>query len=580
MNKKEGILKKNWVRVIGAFLLLCGLVLGLVPATALAQSQVLDHVLVTPASATLAVGGTQQFSAQGYDVNNVAIPGLTYYWGVAVVGAGTITQAGLFTAGSIVGSYANAVQAIAVQDSIAVKVAYAPVTVTAVASTLDHVAITPTSATLAVGGTQQFAAQGYDSTNVAIPGLTYYWSVVVAGAGTITQAGLFTAGTIPGVYPNAVQGIAVQGNAIVKYATASVTIGAVNLTLDHVAITPSSATLAMGGTQQFTAQGYDTSNVPIPGLTYYWAVVVAGAGTISQSGLFTAGNTAASYPDAVQAIAVQGNAIIKFATASVTVTGVTTGVLDHVKITPSSASVAVGGTKQFSAQGYDASNVPIPGLTYYWSVVVAGAGTITQAGLFTAGSVPSPYQNAIQAIAVKNGNVKFDTASVTVTAAPQPTALAPGMERLVLLANASLRGIAFEDSLGAQWTDKENGAISTYKAVPGVVKAISNSSLTLLPNGQAQTLSFALTADAVVLAKDGLKVDEKAVVVTVNDLTRLVVEVPIPTTVQQAPPGIRKKLEKVEKYLDKFADRFTPAGWSHGNKAGWDRYDDHGGNDH
>jgi hypothetical protein len=547
----------------------------------------LDHVTITPASTTLAMGGTQQFSAQGYDASNVAIPGLTYYWGVAAVGAGTVTQTGLFTAGSIAGSYADAVQVIAVQDSIAVEVAYASVTVTGVSTSLDHVTITPGSTTLAMGGTQQFSAQGYDASNVAIPGLTYYWSVVVAGPGTITQAGLFTAGSIAGSYADAVQAIAVQGNAIVKYATASVTVTSVTTgALDHVAITPASATLAMGGAQQFSAQGYDASNVAIPGLTYYWSVVVAGAGTITQAGLFTAGNTPGPYPNAVQAIAVQGN-IIKFRGASVTVSGVTPGVLDHVRVTPSSANVAAGGTRQFTAQGYDASNVAIPGLTYYWSVVVAGAGTITQAGLFTAGNTPGPYPNAIQAIAVQGGNIKYATASVTVTSTPTPTPTPTltDAKRALVLVGASLRSLGFDNFLGAQWTVTENGATSIIRAIPGVVKAISSTSLTLLPNGQTQTVNFALTSDTVVIATNALKVDEKAVVVTTDDQVSLVLEVPISSTgwrtslgtnipciVQQAPPGIKKDMQK---YLDKFGDRFLPAGWDKGKKTGWDK-NDHG----
>jgi len=562
-------MKKNWVRILGVLFLLTGLVLGLAPATALAQAQVLDHVVVTPASSTVAAGGTQQFAAQGYDASNAAIPGLTYFW-VAAAGSGTITAAGLFTAGTTLGAYANGIQAVALQNNIAVKVGYASVTVIAVAPTLDHVAITPASASLAPAGTQQFAAQGYDASNVAIPGLTYYWSVVAAGAGTVTQAGLFTAGSIPGTYPNAVQAIAVQANTVIKYATASVTVtGVAPGALDNVKITPSSATLAPGATQQFSAQGYDASNVAIPGLSYFWSVAAAGAGTITPAGVFKAGNTPGTYPNAVQGIAVQGNAIIKYATASVTVTGEAVGALDHVKITPSSANVAPGGTKQFSAQGYDASDKAIRGLAYFWSVVTPGAGTITQAGLFTAGNTPGAYPNSIQVIAVQgNTVVKYATASVIVTGAtPTPK---PNVTRLLMLARASLKGISADDFLGAQWTVKENGAISIIKAIPGVVKAISPTSLTLLPNGQAQNMTFALASDTVVVARDGLKVDEKAVVVTINDQARLVLEVPVPSPIVRLPPGIQNNDN------DKFKDGFLPAGWENGKKTGWDRND----NDH
>ena len=569
MKTNVRITKRSWLGIFGVFLLLGALGLGLAPAAVLAQTPgPLDHVVVAPATATLAVGATQQFAAQGYDIANVPIPSLQYYWVVVNSAAGTVTQAGLFTAGTIAGPYPSAVEVIAIQGSI-VKYAYASVTVTGVTATLDHVTITPPSATLAVGATQQFAAQGYDAANVPIPSLQYFWSVVVAGAGTITSAGLFTAGTVPNLYANAVQVAAVQGNVVVKYATVSVTItGAAPVQLDHVSITPASPTVAAGANRQFSAQGYDAANVAIPGLNYFWSVVNAAAGSINQSGLFTAGNVAGPYPNAVQVIAVQGS-IVKYATASVTVNGpAATGQLDHVTISPSSATLAVGATKQFTAQGFDAANRRIAGLNYFWSVVVAGAGTITQEGLFTAGSVPNPYPNAIQVIAVQSGTVKFDTASVTVTVAPPPTTQAPG--RLILLLAATLRGVAFDDFLGAQWTEKANGTTYVIKAVPGVVKAISSTSLALLPNGQPQNVTFALATDTVILARDGLKVDERAVVITVNDQARMVLEIPMTISVQQGPPGIKKDLEK---YLDKFADRLLPPGWDRGNKTGWDRDD-------
>ena len=74
----------------------------------------LDHVRIDPANAALVVGGTQQFSAQGYDANNVAIPNLTYTW-ASIAGGGLISPTGLFTAGTIPGTYTNTVEVIAFQ---------------------------------------------------------------------------------------------------------------------------------------------------------------------------------------------------------------------------------------------------------------------------------------------------------------------------------------------------------------------------------------------------------------------------------------------------------------------------------
>ena len=85
------------------------------------------------------------------------------------------------------------------------------------------------------------------------------------------------------------------------------------LDLDTIAITPAEATLDPGGTQQFTAQAYDSLGHSIPGLAYAWSVA-NGGGTIDGNGLFTAGTIAGEYPATV----VAGYAGVS-GTASVTV---------------------------------------------------------------------------------------------------------------------------------------------------------------------------------------------------------------------------------------------------------------------
>lgn len=118
-------------RIIGIFvaLVLIGAMFPLVPVSARALDS-LDHVVISPSSANITVGGTQQFTTQGQKASNVAIPNLTYSWAV-VAGGGTINNTGLFTAANTTGTYTNTVKVTAVQDSI-IKIAYASVTVTAI----------------------------------------------------------------------------------------------------------------------------------------------------------------------------------------------------------------------------------------------------------------------------------------------------------------------------------------------------------------------------------------------------------------------------------------------------------------
>ncbi len=70
--------------------------------------------------------------------------------------------------------------------------------------------------------------------------------------------------------------------------------------LNRIEVSPDPTTLVTGGTQQFTAIGYDASNNPIPNLPVTWEVI-NGGGTIDATGLFTAGATPGTYADTVRA---------------------------------------------------------------------------------------------------------------------------------------------------------------------------------------------------------------------------------------------------------------------------------------
>src|SRR6185436_10718746 len=99
---------------------------------------------VSPASTTVVTGGTRQFTATVTGTANTAVT-----WTAT---GGTITSAGLFTAGQTPGSFQ--VTATSVQD--ASKSASAAVTITT-APTVS-VTVAPASISVFTGGTQQFTA--------------------------------------------------------------------------------------------------------------------------------------------------------------------------------------------------------------------------------------------------------------------------------------------------------------------------------------------------------------------------------------------------------------------------------------
>lgn len=185
-----------------------------------------------------------------------------------------------------------------------------------------------------------------------------------------------------------------------EYITVSSTSSAVS-----VSISPASATVAAGGTQQLSATVTGSSDTSVT-----WSVdgVTGGnssVGTISSTGLYTAPSSAATHT-----VTATSNAdATKSASASVTVTAASAV---SVSISPTSAMVAAGGTQQFTATVTGNSNTSVT-----WSVdgIVGGsssAGTISTAGLYTAPSSAAAHM----VTATSNAdNTKSASATVTVT---------------------------------------------------------------------------------------------------------------------------------------------------------------------
>ncbi len=166
-------------------------------------------------------------------------------------------------------------------------------------------------------------------------------------------------------------------------------------------VTPN-PTLQINGTQQFVAVATDAEGVPVPVIPI-WSIV-AGGGTISPTGLFTAGTTVGTFTATVQATAAGLTA-----TANVIVIA---GALATITVTPNPDTLEVNTASTFTAVGRDAGNNVVP-ITPVWSVT-NGGGTINASGQFTAGGVDGTFTNTVRA----TSGAIFGTATVVVTAVP------------------------------------------------------------------------------------------------------------------------------------------------------------------
>ena len=209
-----------------------------------ASTGVLASITVT-AGTPLAINATQQFVAVGKDSSGKVVT-FTPTWSVVDSG-GTISAAGVFTAGTVIGTFANTVKATSgtISGTTSVTVTVGP---------LATMTVTPGTYALAAGTTYQFAAVGKDAGGNAVV-ITPTWSVVANG-GTISTAGLFTAGVTGGVFANTVK--ATSGTVS---ATASVTV--TSTTGSHG---PAAVSLGSAGNYVILAKSA-ISNVPTSAIT-------------------------------------------------------------------------------------------------------------------------------------------------------------------------------------------------------------------------------------------------------------------------------------------------------------------------
>jgi hypothetical protein len=352
----------------------------------------LQSVVVTPATVSVATGGSRQFTANGRYSDGSLLP-ITVTW---IAASGSITSGGLYTAGQATGTFA-----VIGRDPVSGLADTSQVTVTGVLASID---LTPVTVALNYGGSQQYTVFGRQTDGTVVPVSVTF----TATGGTVTAGGYYTAGQTAGTY-RVIAREASSGLAD----TSSVTVQAPPATIVGLNLLPNSATLLTGGTKQFTAQ-----NVWSDGTTSSTSNVsyLVTAGSITSAGLYTAPQTAGSY----MVIGVSGAGGFRDTTVVVVNSPAT---LASIQVAPASVTVGVGGVVPFVATGTltDGTTTTV---SVAWSV--NGGGTINSAGLFTAGSVAGQYK----VIARLTGGALADTADVFISATPpaasnEPSGYAP-----------------------------------------------------------------------------------------------------------------------------------------------------------
>ncbi len=384
------------------------------------SNPVLTTINVSPATATIEQGQTQQFTAQGFDQFGNPYT-ITPTWSAD---GGSINGSGLYT-GSAAGSFTVTASQGGVSGTASITVNNVndpPV--------LTTIQVNPASANLSLNDTQQFTAQGYDQYGDPIA-TNIVWST---NGGSIDGNGLYIASSLGSFTITATDG-AVSGSA-------------------SASVSDSSGGTCTGGPANgdytYSASG-DASN---PTITFEPGYPGVGNNIVI---LYYGTTPGGGYPgyivqpnQAYQINASQGQTVYFYYTYSVpeggernsaatphefevgNCGGGPTPVLTTISVTPANPTINEGSTQQFSALGYDQNGNPMSA-SFSWS---ATGGTINGSGLYT-GSIAGTFQ-----VTASSGGVSGQT-SITVNSVGGGIALPGRLEAEEF--NAGGEGVGYHD---------------------------------------------------------------------------------------------------------------------------------------
>src|SRR6185436_6772460 len=297
----------------------------------------------SPKNSEIPAGGTQAYSAEGFDAHGNDLGDVTTGTVFAIDGAGTCTdnacgseQAGDYTVTRTDGTFT---------DTASLKVD---------ATELASIQISPKNAEIPAGGTQVYSAEGFDAHGNDLGDVTTGTVFSIDGAGTCTdnacgseKAGDYTVTGTDGTFTD----------------TASLKVDATELA--SIQISPKSAEIPAGGTQVYSAEGFDAHGNDLGDVTTGTVFSIDGTGTCTdnacgseKAGDYTVTGTDGTFTD----------------TASLKVDATE---LASIQISPKSAEIPAGGTQVYAAEGFDAHGNDLGDVTTGTVFSIDGTGTCT-----------------------------------------------------------------------------------------------------------------------------------------------------------------------------------------------------------
>jgi uncharacterized protein (DUF362 family) len=289
-----------------------GLTVTSVVAGGVMVNQTVASIIVTPVNPSVYFSQTQQFTATARDqFGNLLTTQPAIAW--EVTGGGTINQNGLFTAGTVAGTWVVTASYNGIWGSTQVTVRApnsAPAIITPASATPNQVAGTfsDLSVTATDDGGDQYLIYTWSSTN---PFVSFAPNGTTAAR--ISRATFTSAGTFP---------IQVEVRDQAGLTVTSVVSGGVvvNQTVNSINVTFASITLLPLGTQQFSATAKDQFGATMT-TTYTWSVShgnPSSGGSVNPiTGFYTAGTTGGTDNVIAQSGIITGTAVVQTGTEKI-----------------------------------------------------------------------------------------------------------------------------------------------------------------------------------------------------------------------------------------------------------------------
>jgi len=359
-------------------------------------------VTLSAPTTLMMVGETQLLTAAPKDVNNNILSGRTVGW----VSSNPLVLS--VSVASSVSTSSGATVTVTAMDqgtaTISAASESAPSATTPLITVnpvpVATVTVTPETVSLVIGvtTTQQVTAVTKDANGIVLTARLVTWTSSNPAAATVDGNGLVTA--------VAAGGTTITATSETKTGTSSVTVTLAPV----VTVTLSAPTTPMivGETQVLTAVTKDVNGNVLAGRTVNWVSSNTVALTVSPASSTSGTTTVTATGVGTATITATSESVSSTPTPVITVNPVP---VNAVTVSPTSVSLAPGGTQQLSAVTKDASGNVLTGRTITWSSDNSAVATVSTTGLVTGVAAGGP----VTITATSEG--KNGTSSITVTAA-------------------------------------------------------------------------------------------------------------------------------------------------------------------